>query len=470
MSKKTTIQLMIIALLSLIGLGLALLSCEGRDHRGSLLIVQGPEGEGSEGTRLLIYDPVGRDEPVSLFSDNFYRVGSPEISYDGESVLFEGKRTAGDPWQVWEYSLGEGELRRVTNLDADCRYPAYLPGDLVVYSRYEKKESLPGYQVLETCDLSGEGRKQITFAPIDYSHPTVLRDGRVLAVSRQVYPTEGALQLMVMRPDGTKAELFYKSETGTVWPQRASETEGGSVVFLETGEVDGSGAVLSSVAYNRPLGDRRDLWKGVKGDVLSANLLSGEGLLLSCRTEENGSYGIYSFDPGLEEPLKPIYVQAGVQALEAVSIEPRQRPKKLPSAVNPDMDTALLMVQDANFSGAIYPGSSPGEHKDKGRAVSMELIGTEGALGVARLEKDGSVYLKVPADVPFRMQTLDSSGSMISGPSGWITLRPNERRGCVGCHAGHERVPDNRQPLAVRKDPVDIARIGEAIMANTLKN
>lgn len=239
-------------------------------------------------------------------------------------------------------------------------------------------------------------------------------------------------------------------------------------MFLETGEVGNIGAILSSVAYNRPLGDRRKLWEGVNGDVLSANLHSGEGLLLSCRTEEKGSYGIYSFDPGLEEPLKPIYEEAGTKLLEAVAIEPRQRPKKLPSAVNPDMDTALLMVQDANFSGAIYPGSSPGEQNEKGRAVSMELIGTEGVLGVARLEKDGSIYLKVPADVPFRMQTLDSSGSMISGPSGWITLRPNERRGCVGCHAGHERVPDNRQPLAVRKDPVDIARIGEAIMANTL--
>ena len=469
MSKKTTIQLMIITLLSAVGMGLALLSCEGRDHRGSLLIVQGMEGEGSEGTGLLIYDPEGRGEPVSLLSDEFYRLGSPEISYDGGSVLFEGKREEGDPWQVWEYRLEDKDLRRVTKLEVDCRYPAYLPGDRVVYSRYQEKGSLPGHHVLETCHLSGEGREQITFAPIDYSHPTVLRDGRVLAVSRQVYPEEGALQLMVMRPDGTKAELFYRSETGGVWPQRACETEGGSVVFLETGEVNRMGAVLSSVAYNRPLGDRRKHWEGINGDVLSANLHSGDGLLLSCRTEEKGSYGIYSFDPGLEEPLKPIYEEAGSKLLEAVAIEPRQRPKKLPSAVNLDMDTALLMCQDANFSGVSYPGSSTGEPKELGRAVRVELVGTEGVLGVARLEDDGSVYLKVAADVPFRMQTLDSSGSMVSGPSSWITLRPNERRGCVGCHAGHERVPDNRQPLAVRKEPVDIARIGEAIMANTLK-
>jgi hypothetical protein len=35
-------------------------------------------------------------------------------------------------------------------------------------------------------------------------------------------------------------------------------------------------------------------------------------------------------------------------------------------------------------------------------------------------------------------------------------LRPNERRGCVGCHEDHELVPDNRVPLSVKKPPVKI--------------
>jgi hypothetical protein len=36
----------------------------------------------------------------------------------------------------------------------------------------------------------------------------------------------------------------------------------------------------------------------------------------------------------------------------------------------------------------------------------------------------------------------------------WI--RPNERRGCVGCHEDHEQTPENRVPLAVKNLPVNV--------------
>ena len=48
------------------------------------------------------------------------------------------------------------------------------------------------------------------------------------------------------------------------------------------------------------------------------------------------------------------------------------------------------------------------------------------------------------------------NGKVLNGPSGWIWLRPNERRGCIGCHEDHEMVPENRVPLAVKTSPVNI--------------
>ena len=75
-------------------------------------------------------------------------------------------------------------------------------------------------------------------------------------------------------------------------------------------------------------------------------------------------------------------------------------------------------------------------------------------LGKIDLEKDGSFYVKLLADVPFKLQTLSSEGEIVTGPSDWIYLRPNERRGCVGCHENKEQVPDNKQPLSVRKIPI----------------
>ena len=79
------------------------------------------------------------------------------------------------------------------------------------------------------------------------------------------------------------------------------------------------------------------------------------------------------------------------------------------------------------------------------------------SLGTIQVEEDGSFYLKVVADTPFRIQSVDNEGHVLQGPCGWIWLRPNERRGCVGCHEDHELSPDNRVPLAVKKSPVTIS-------------
>jgi hypothetical protein len=34
------------------------------------------------------------------------------VSFDGQTVLFAGKRSAGDPWQIWELTLKDRSVRR----------------------------------------------------------------------------------------------------------------------------------------------------------------------------------------------------------------------------------------------------------------------------------------------------------------------------------------------------------------------
>ena len=77
-------------------------------------------------------------------------------------------------------------------------------------------------------------------------------------------------------------------------------------------------------------------------------------------------------------------------------------------------------------------------------------------MGELKVEEDGSFYLEVPADIPIRFISMDSEGKTVHGPSDWIWVRPNERRGCVGCHADPELSPVNRVAVAVRKSPVSI--------------
>ena len=136
--------------------------------------------------------------------------------------------------------------------------------------------------------------------------------------------------------------------------------------------------------------------------------------------------------------------------MDAVAVEIQVRPKKLPSEVDFGVKTGLLLCQDINI---LNPQS---EHVSTTglNASVIEVVGIDSTLGLVQAEEDGSFYIKMMADKPFRIQILDKNGHVLHGPCGWIWLRPNERRGCVGCHEDQEIVPENKQPLAVKKPPV----------------
>ena len=101
----------------------------------------------------------------------------------------------------------------------------------------------------------------------------------------------------------------------------------------------------------------------------------------------------------------------------------------------------------------------------------IEVLGLDESMGIVPVEEDGSFYLKVIADTPFRLQALDDMGQVVNGPSGWLWLRPFERRGCVGCHEDPELAPKNFVPLSVKKQPVSIPLEGtqETSMSSALK-
>jgi hypothetical protein len=129
-----------------------------------------------------------------------------------------------------------------------------------------------------------------------------------------------------------------------------------------------------------------------------------------------------------------------------------ERPRKLPSAVNQENPTGLLMSQNINHSMLPVHSGISGDSL----AGSIRLSYLEGTQEIISTEEDGSFYLKVDADMPFRIETLNNAGETVRGPSDWIYLRPNERRACTGCHADPELAPENIQPLAVKRDPMEI--------------
>lgn len=71
------------------------------------------------------------------------------------------------------------------------------------------------------------------------------------------------------------------------------------------------------------------------------------------------------------------------------------------------------------------------------------------------MEEDGSFNLQLPANIPLRVQTLDSDGLALR-TSAWIWVKNKEARGCIGCHEDGERTPANRLAKALLQPSIPL--------------
>jgi hypothetical protein len=444
--------------------GIFFLSCKKKSWEGMIIFTQvsskrqnynyvnGDSLRYIRQARIVALDPDIPGGSLKVLTAGFFSARSPEISCDGNSMLFSAQQKQNDPWQIWEMNFEDSEIRQITSSSENCTDPAYLPGERLVFSKLAINDTSKAGHLLYTCNRDGSDIKQITFNPHTYIASSVLKDGRVLTISRQLYPDQGEPVFMVLRPDGTKAEMFYKSAEGSALSGRGWETINGKVIFIESGKGNNEEGNVISISYNRPLHSRVNLTSEIEGDFKTVFPLQSGRLLVSYRKSDTDRYALYELDTDMKVLGKAVYNNADFDVLEAVVVEKNNRPKKLPSEVDMGVKTGLLLCQDINFS----------EMKSSGNAFSfpkgakIEVIGIDSTLGVVQVEEDGSFYLKVIADTPFQIQTIDEKGRVLNGPCGWIWLRPNERRGCVGCHQDPEMVPGNRVPMSVKKPPVNI--------------
>lgn len=66
-------------------------------------------------------------------------------------------------------------------------------------------------------------------------------------------------------------------------------------------------------------------------------------------------------------------------------------------------------------------------------------------LGVTPIQPDGSVRLKVPANVPFNIAVLNAQGQAVSPlHQQWLSVRPGETLSCNGCHTAQSTAPHGR--------------------------
>lgn len=394
----------------------------------------------------------GKQGSRKILTEDFFSACGPEISYDGSLMLFSGQQKENDPWQIWIMDLNKMKYRQVTSGSENCTDPAWLPGDRVVFSKLTTNDTVKSAHCLYTCNSDGSLFKQITFGPDNNLATTVLRDGRLLTLKQQLFPYQADPMLMVMRPDGTKTDMFYRDAGDRTIIGGARETEDGKILFIESDKEGSSKGDLVSITYNRPLHTRINLTSVTGGDFCSVLPIRPDKYLVSCRNSVKEHFSLYEFDPEKKSLGKEVFSDPAYDIVDAIMAEAYERPKKLPSEVDMQVKTGLLLCQDINFRDPFLPDNSTAS----GKALKVEVLGVDTTYGIVDVEKDGSFQLKVMADTPFRIRTLDKDGNVVSSPCSWLWLRPNERRGCIGCHENPELVPENIVSLAVKKPPVII--------------
>ncbi|MCK4749394.1 MAG: hypothetical protein KAT15_20210, partial [Bacteroidales bacterium] len=201
-------------------------SCRSRTLSGWIIMTQVPASAPEPdyqrgypwryypGSRIVALKP---DMPLNtglILTESFYSACSPALSYDGSLLSFTGKKEISDPWQIWLLELEDLSIRQVTAGLENCIDPVYLPSGQIVFSRSTSENSLPPYYFLYSCKPDGSELKQISFHPHSDLATSIILDGRLLTVSRQLSPQEDEQKYLVLRPDGTNAELFYEPGKG----------------------------------------------------------------------------------------------------------------------------------------------------------------------------------------------------------------------------------------------------------------
>ena len=427
-------------------IALLAVSCTSNSFEGKIVAVELADLSSHEGAKLIAIDPDKPGKTGRVLSKDFASASAPSLSHEGRYLYFQGKKNGGGPWQIWVLDLQKNSVKRVTDLPEDCFHPASLPDGTVIFSRTHPNNG--GQEnSLYRCKMNGSELTRITFNPGSVLHPGVLNEGRVLYLSQQQHAESGKPKIMIMRPDGTKSELYHTGYMGQQPLTGGVESEDGFIYFIE------EGGSLARVNHNRPLHTHENLSNDLTGGFAAVYPYQNSGLLVSYRPEESANFGLYEFDAETQET--PVLLYEGEKDVtDPVWIRAlAERPKILPSAVNMEKSTGLLMSQNINHSMLAVHSDLKGDSM----ANRIRVVGLDGVIGELEVEEDGSFYLVLDADIPVRIETLNKQGETVRGPSDWIYLRPNERRGCVGCHADNELAPDNTQPMAVKGAPVDLS-------------
>jgi hypothetical protein len=435
------------------------------------------------GAHLAMLSPSGA---VKDLTADFQSAADSDVSWDGKKILFAGKKTAADLWQIYEMNADGSGARQIVTVAFNCRQPVYQsmifylddPGPVpqisfVGASGLEAEGDLGVAWNLYSARFDGSGLRQLTYNPGADLDPVMNEDGRLLysSVQRQslAWGRSGRTVLLGVNLDGSDGALFSGDE-GRQFKRMPAVTPSRHVVFVESDKPspDGEGN-LATVNLRRNLHSYKELTKPGDGLYSYPSLLSEDEVLVSKRPSNSlGLYAIYRFDLKTNQGVE-LYGDPKHNALQARLLEAHPMPVGRSSVVDEKEPTGKLFALGGFVSD--LPANAGYDGKLVKRVRILEGVARKAAdqapagdlspylvkrvLGEFDIEADGSFHVQVPANTPIQVQTLDAKGMALRSCA-WIWVKSKAKRGCIGCHEDGELSPENVFSDAVGKPPHEL--------------
>ncbi len=463
------------------------------------------------GGRLLVLEGLHPDGQIRQLAPD--RPGSfwrPDVSFDGDRVLFCYKAHDEPSFHLYEVAPNGSGLRQLTDSPYDDIDPIYLPDGHIAFTTtrgntYVRCGPYIYSYILARCDADGGNVYLISTNSEPDFLPSLLNDGRVV-YSRWEYSDKDqnrVQSLWTTNQNGTGTSVLWGNQS--VWPDHLAEPRpfpaSQRIMFTAVAHHDwfhGTiGIIDPHVGSDFPDGLSRVTWDlpwpevgatardvAESGDYhaagnytgyLGAYPISDDDFLVSARGPDD-KFRLYLMDVHGNREL----IYEGVYNIwYAIPVRPRPRPPQQPDEViwpgtgvarqtvqpgffyNPDVYQGVpeiprgsvkylrVFQQDAKTYSTwnkVFVFSGPPVS-----AVQTEAV--KRIVSTAVVEPDGSVYFEAPAGQSLYFQLLDEHCRALHTMRSFTGVLPGERRGCVGCHKMHSTAPLSRTGMAFNRVP-----------------
>jgi len=434
------------------------------------------------------YLPDGR----IVFSSTRQRTANIILLDEGKPQFEAQEENRNEPASVLHIIDSDGSnLRQVSFNQSHDLSPSVLDNGQVLFSRWDRAGSVNGVN-LYRMNPDGSALELLYGAEshstgtdggtVQFSDAHEMMDGNVLSILRPfVHPELGGDLVVIDTRTYVENSQAIAANFGMPGPAQTSAT--GNEV--RTDLLPSRGGRFNSAF---PLWDGTDrilvtwsICRVVIDTVLSP--CSDETLADPTGVLAPPLYGVWMYDPIDQTQLPIVPGEEGVLIADVVGAQPRHLPTMiLDQAASGSLDPTLVAenvgilnirsVYDidgtaiANIAAVSNPGATmaterPFRFLRVERAVGIpddDVVdldrtdfgpnrrqGMREIIAYAPIEPDGSVRIKVPANVPLAVSVLDEHGRRLSARhQNWMQVQPGEEVRCNGCHAPNSGLSHGR--------------------------